>query len=183
MNKNILIISTSPRKGGNSEMLADAFAKGAEESGNNVEKVVLYNKTIGFCKGCLACQKTQRCMIHDDADTIAQKMLTADVIVFATPIYYYEMCGQMKTMLDRANPLYPSDYNFRDIYLLAAAAEEEVSAMDGAIKGLQGWIDCFELANLAGTVFGGGVGAVGEIKDHSALSQAYEMGKKSNQRA
>ena len=116
MSKNILVISTSPRKGGNSDCLADEFVRGAREAGNQVEKVTLYDKTIGFCKGCLSCQNTQHCIIHDDAETIAQKMLTADVIAFATPIYYYGMCGQMKTMLDRANPLFPSDYQFRDIY-------------------------------------------------------------------
>lgn len=177
MNKNILVISTSPRKGGNSETLADAFIRGAEETGNQVEKVCLYDKTIGFCKGCLACQKSHRCVIHDDADTIAQKMRKVDVLVFATPIYYYEMCGQMKTLLDRANPLYDSDYIFREIYLLAAAAEEGESAIDGALKGLFGWIACFPKAHLAGTVFGGGADAVGSIKGHPALKQAYEMGK------
>lgn len=178
MSKRVLVISTSPRKNGNSERLADEFVRGAQETGNYVEKISLYDKAIGFCKGCLACQKTQRCVIHDDADTIAQKMLTADVIVFATPIYYYEMCGQMKTMLDRANPLYPADYAFRDIYLLASAAEEAESTMDGAINGLQGWITCFTKAHLAGTVFGGGVDAVGAIKGHPALKKAYEMGKR-----
>lgn len=177
MKKNILIISTSPRKGGNSDALADAFAKGVIEAGNQVEKINLYDKTIGFCKGCLACQKTGRCVISDDADSVAQMMLTADVIVFATPIYYYEMCGQMKTMLDRSNPLYCSDYMFRDIYLLAAAAEEDEHAMEGAIHGLSGWIACFEKARLAGTVFGGGVDEVGAIHGHSALDKAFEMGK------
>lgn len=112
MSKNILVISTSPRKGGNSETLADAFIHGANESGHSTEKICLYDKTISFCKGCLACLKSHRCVIHDDADDIAQKMSKADVLVFATPIYYYEMCGQMKTMLDRANPLYDADYQF-----------------------------------------------------------------------
>ncbi len=177
MSKTILVISASPRKNGNSETLADAFTKGAEESGNKAEKIVLYDKNIGFCKGCLACQKTKRCVIRDDADTIAQKMLTADVIVFATPIYYYEMCGQMKTMLDRANPLYTADYAFRDIYLLATAADEDKHAVDGAVKGVSGWISCFPKASLSGTVFAGGVDAVGTIKGHAALNKAYEMGK------
>lgn len=176
MSKSVLIISTSPRKGGNSDALAEAFAKGVREAGNQVEKIELYDKTIGFCRGCLACQKTMRCVIHDDADTIAQKMLTADVIVFATPIYYYEMSGQMKTMLDRANPLYPADYAFRDVYLLATAADSDESAMDGAIKGLEGWIACFEKARLAGTVFGGGADAIGTIQGNPALKDAYEMG-------
>ena len=123
MSKKVLVISTSPRKGGNSDVLADEFVRGAQEGGNSVEKITLNDKMIGFCKGCLACQSTRRCVIRDDADAIAQKMLTADVIAFATPIYYYGMCGQMKTMLDRSNPLFSADYAFRDIYLLSAAAE------------------------------------------------------------
>ena len=177
MNKSILIISTSPRMGGNSEMLADAFMRGALDAGNQVEKVCLYDKTIGFCKGCLACLKSHRCVIHDDADTIAQKMRKADVLVFATPIYYYEMCAQMKTILDRANPLYDSDYAFRNVYLLATAADTRESAMDGALKGLMGWVECFPKAKLSNTVFGGGVSEVGAIKKHPALQKAYEMGK------
>lgn len=177
MSKKVLIISTSPRKGGNSDMLADAFVQGAQDAGNDVEKISLHDKNIGFCQGCLTCQNTQRCFIRDDADTIAQKMLTADVLVFATPIYYYGMCGQMKTLLDRANPLFPADYAFRDIYLLAAAAEEDEHTVDGAITGLTGWIDCFEKTRLAGTVFAGGVTAVGDIQKHSALQKAYDMGK------
>lgn len=175
--KKILIISTSPRKGGNSDTLAEEFARGAREAGNQVEKIDLHDKTIGFCRGCLVCQKTKRCVIHDDADIIAQKMLMAHVLVFATPIYYYEMCGQMKTMLDRANPLYTSDYAFQDVYLLAAAADEDESTMEGAEKGLEGWIACFEKARLAGTVFAGGVDTVGAIQGHSSLTKAYDTGK------
>ncbi|HIR51328.1 MAG TPA: flavodoxin family protein [Candidatus Avoscillospira avicola] len=176
MHKKVLIISTSPRRGGNSDSLADAFAQGAREAGHTVEQISLSDKTIGFCKGCLVCQKTQRCVIRDDADSIAQNMLTADVLVFSTPIYYYGMCGQMKTMLDRSNPLYAADYRFRDVYLLAAAAEEDEQTVDGAVNGLQGWIDCFEKARLAGTVFAGGVTAVGDIENHPALQRAHQLG-------
>lgn len=177
MSKQILVISASPRKGGNSDTLADAFIRGAREGGNEVEKVALCGKKLEFCRGCLTCVKTQRCVIQDDADAIVRKMLTADVLVFATPIYYYGMCGQMKTMLDRSNPLYSADYAFRDVYLLATAAEEEPHTVDGTVTGLQGWVDCFEKARLAGTVFAGGVTAVGEIQGHPALKQAYDMGK------
>lgn len=177
MNKKVLIISTSPRKGGNSDTLADELFCGAQEAGHSVEKVTLYDKTISFCQGCLTCQGNQRCVIQDDAAAITQKMLTADVIVFATPVYYYGMCGQMKTLLDRCNPLFSADYQFRDIYLLAAAAEEDPHTVDGTVTGLQGWIDCFEKAHLAGTVFAGGVTSVGDIKDHPATKQAYETGK------
>lgn len=74
MSKKILVISTSPRKGGNSDALADEFVRGAQEAGNQVEKVTLYDKTIGFCRGCLTCQSTGHCVIRDDAAAIARKM-------------------------------------------------------------------------------------------------------------
>lgn len=83
----------------------------------------------------------------------------------------------MKTMPDRANPLFSGEYAFRDIHLLAAAADREDSATEGAVRGLQRWIDCFEKARLAGTVFGGGVEAAGEMEGHPSLRQAYELGK------
>ena len=95
MNKKVLIISSSPRKGGNSEMLAAAFAKGAREAGNQVETVYLREKQVGFCKGCLVCLKLGHCVIQDDAVEIAAKMHDADVLVFATPVYYYCVSGQL----------------------------------------------------------------------------------------
>ena len=175
--KKILVISTSPRRGSNSEALADAFASGAREAGHEVELVSLRGKDVQFCRGCFVCQETQRCVIHDDADTLRQKALEADVLVFATPIYYYEMSGQLKTLLDRFNPLFPSDYAFRDVYLLTAAAEEEAYVPQRAVHGVEGWIECFERAKLAGTVFMGGVTEAGENPKHPALEQAYKMGK------
>ncbi|MDP4118432.1 MAG: flavodoxin family protein [Bacillota bacterium] len=178
MMKKVLIISTSLHKDSNSEYLAKEFEKGAKEAGNEVEFISLVGKTIGFCTGCLACQKTQKCVIKDDAVEIAEKVKGADVLVFATPIYYYEMSGQMKTLLDRCNPLFPSDYAFRDVYLLSTAADEDESAMDGAVKGLQGWIDCFEKARLAGAVRGVGIGDSGEAKKHTdLLVKVYTLGK------
>lgn len=175
--KKTLVITTSLRKNSNSTALANAFAKGAADSGNEVEIISLIDKSIAFCKGCLVCQKTQKCVIRDDTAEIVEKMKNADIIAFATPIYYYEMSGQMKTLLDRANPLYPSDYKFRDIYFLASAAEEEEDTMDKAVSGLEGWIDCFEKAKLKGIVKALGVTNEGDINHHSSLSRAYEMGK------
>ena len=177
MNKNVLIISSSPRKGGNSETLAAAFAKGAREAGNQVETVSLREKQVGFCKGCLACLKLGHCVIQDDAVEIAAKMHDADVLVFATPVYYYCVSGQLKTMLDRANPLYDTDYAFTKAYLLATAAEDAPETFEGTEKAVQGWVDCFPRCTLAGTVFAGGVNDVGEIAGHVALEQAYQMGK------
>ena len=177
MSKKVLIISTSPRKGSNSEALCDEFARGARESGNEVEKVSLSGKDIRFCRGCFVCQKTQRCVIRDDADLIEQKMEHADVLLFATPIYYYEMSGQMKTMLDRGNPLFTTDYAFRDVYFLSTAADTDEAAAERAKSGLEGWIECFPKARLAGSVFGGGVTNTGEIAGSAAMTKAYEMGK------
>lgn len=177
MKKNIVVISSSLRKGSNSEMLADKFIEGARDSGHQVEKVNMQGKAIGFCKGCLGCQKAGKCVIQDDSNEIVRKMLSADSIVFATPIYYYEMSGQMKTMLDRANPLFFLDYKFRDIYLLTTAADEDAHAEEGALNGLNGWISCFAKAYLSGTVFAGGVDETGEIQHHPALQIAYQMGK------
>lgn len=110
MKKQILIISTSPRRGGNSDRLADEFARGAGEAGHRVEKINLADRRIAFCRGCLACQQTGQCVIHDDAVEITRLMGQADVIVWATPVYYYSISGQMKTMIDRANSLFASDY-------------------------------------------------------------------------
>ncbi len=176
--KKVLIISTSLRANSNSDALAQSFAQGAIEEGNEVECVSLRDKTIQFCKGCLACTRTLRCVIKDDAPEIVDKMFRADVIVFATPIYYYEMSGQMKTLLDRANPLFNADYRFRDIYLLTAAAENEPYTPEGAEHGLNGWIACFEKVRLAGTVFAGGVTAPNEIAGHPALQEAHEAGRR-----
>ena len=164
---NILIIKTSPRTGGNSDALADEFARGAAEAGHNVETVSLARKAIGFCRGCLACQDTHRCVMRDDAD----------VVVWATPVYYYSVSGQMKTMIDRSNPVYGTDYKFRDVYLLASAAEDELTTADGAVTALKGWVACFERSRLAGVVFAGGVNERGDIAGHPSLAKAYEAGR------
>ena len=178
MSKKVLSITSSLRAHSNSDELAQAFARGAKEAGNTVETVSLRGKTIYFCKGCLACQETQGCIIQDNAVEIAEKVKQANVLVFATPVYYYGMAGQLKTLLDRCNPLFSSDYAFRDIYLLATAADQEASAVEGTQKGLQGWVDCFEKAQFTDTVFAGGVDEAGAIKGHPSLLTAYAMGKK-----
>ena len=169
MSKRVLVISTSLRRDSNSDLLAQQFAQGARQAGHEVEVISLACKDIRFCKGCLACQTTGRCVIHDDADAIVQeKMLHADVLVFATPIYYYEMSGQMKTLLDRA---------FREVWLLACAAEEGDEAWKRAAEGLGGWVECFPKAKLAGVVFGGGVTAPGEVRGSEAMQRALDAGR------
>ncbi len=175
--KKVTIISTSLRPGSNSHALAEQFAKGAEAAGHQVELVSLRGKEIKFCIGCLSCQKTGACVIKDDVPAIMESVLNADVVCWATPIYYYEMSGQMKTLIDRMNAMYPKDYKFRDIYLLTTAAENEEFVPKRAESGLQGWIDCYGKSTLKGHIFCGGVGAPKEIEGNAKLQEAFEMGK------
>ena len=178
MSKNILIISTSLRNGSNSEILANEVLKGAVDAGNVAELVSLKDKQIAFCMGCLACQKSGKCVIKDDAPEIVDKMKDADVIVFATPVYYYGMSGQMKTLIDRANPLYISDYKFRKIYLVTASAEAEKEAAEKTILSLKGWVECFSKCEYAGEFLGGGFTDPNEVKGSSeTLKGAYGFGK------
>ena len=175
--KKIIVISTSLRHGSNSDILADKFAEGAKASGHEVEKISLVGKDIQFCRGCFGCQKLGRCVINDDVNPIMAKVLDADVICWATPIYYYEMSGQMKTLIDRMNAMYPLDYKFRDVYLLTTAADDEAETPKRAEAGLGGWIECFPKSRLAGTLFCGGVNEPREIKESTKLQEAFEMGK------
>ena len=166
MSKKVVVLSTSLRSNSNSELLAKSFVEGAKESGNEVEYISLKNKDIRFCIGCLACQKLGHCVIKDDVTDIMDSVLYADVVVWATPIYYYEMSGQMKTLIDRLNPMYSKDYRFRDVYLLATAAEEGDEVFEKVITGLNGWIDCFEKTSIKGTVLCGGVSSAGDISSN-----------------
>ena len=175
--KRIIVISTSLRNGSNSDLLADKFVEGAKAAGNEVEKISLVGKNIKFCKGCLACQKLGRCVINDDVNEIMAKVLNADVVVWTTPIYYYEMSGQMKTLIDRMNAMYAQDYQFRDVYLLATAAEEEAETPKRAEMGLTGWIGCYPKSRLAATLFCGGVNGAREIEGNRKLQEAYDLGR------
>lgn len=175
--KKVLIITSSLRGRSNSDILAAAFAEGAREAGHEVTEISLKGKNIGFCRGCLACQKTGRCVIADDARPICDAVKDADVLVFASPVYYYSISGQLKTLLDRLNPLFAADYAFREVYFLSSAAEDSEEAAENPKTAVQGWVDCFEEARLAGTVFAGGCDAPGAIKGHPALGEARAMGR------
>ena len=176
MSKKVVVVSTSLRTNSNSELLAKSFVEGAKEAGNEVEYISLKNKDIRFCIGCLACQTIEHCVIKDDVADIMNSVLEADVVVWATPIYYYEMSGQMKTLIDRLNPMYSKDYKFRDIYLLATAAEEGDEVFEKVITGLNGWIDCFEKTTIKGTILAGGVSDSGAISGNDKLKEAYDLG-------
>ena len=174
----VLVISTSLRAKSNSDILVERLIAGGKDAGHDVGHISLKGKKLGFCIGCLACQSTQQCVIKDDAIEIAEKVKDADTLVFATPIYYYEMSRQMKTLLDRLNPLYPSDYKFRNVYMLSVATEDEDYVPEKAVSGLQGWVDCFEKAEIVDTLFCGGISDPGEAggKDIEK-DEAYQFGK------
>ena len=175
--KKVVVISTSLRPGSNSNALAEQFAEGAKTAGNEVEFISLRGKEIKFCIGCMSCQKTGACVFKDDVPAIMDKVLYADVVCWATPIYYYEMSGQMKTLIDRMNAMYPKDYRFREVYLLTTAAEDEEHTPKRAESGLQGWIDCFEKAELKGHLFCGGVNDPRDISGSAKLEEAFGLGE------
>ena len=174
----VLVITTSLRAESNSDILAERLIAGAKDAGHEVEHISLKGKEIRFCIGCLNCIDTQKCVLKDDAVLIAEKVKNADTLVFATPVYYYGMSGQMKTLLDRMNPLYSADYKFRRVYLLSTATEDEDSTPEKTVIGLQGWVDCFERAVLAGSLFCGGISDPGEANEKSdEKEEAYAFGK------
>lgn len=174
--KKILILSSSPRKGGNSDTLCDEFLQGASASGNEVEKIFLRDKIIHPCQGCSVCSQYHKpCPQKDDAAEIIQKMLAADVIVMATPVYFYAMSGQMKIMIDRCCGLY-TEMKDKEFYFIATAAEDDPKIMDRIVANFQGFLDCLENPTIKGTIFCGGVWHVGEIKGKEAMKEAYNMG-------
>ena len=157
--------------------MCDQFIKGAQESGNDVEKIYLRNKRINYCTGCGTCNLQKPCPQKDDAAEVMEKMIAADVIVMATPVYFYTMSAQMKTLIDRCCARYLEIKN-KEFYFIIAAAEESVPMMERTIDGFRGFLDCLEEPKECGTIYGVGAWKVGEINDKPSIHEAYEMGKK-----
>jgi multimeric flavodoxin WrbA len=178
MKKRVLIISGSPRKGGNSDILCDEFAGGASEAGNETEKIRIAEKKIGYCTACYACKENHRCIQNDDMEEILDKMVNADVIVLATPVYFYTMCAQMKTLIDRTLPCY-TEIVGKDFYYIATMADTDNTAMDRTFDGLRAFsVECLYGANEKGTIYGSGAWQFGDIQRTAAIKQAYEMGRR-----
>lgn len=175
--KNVLIISASPRKNGNSDILCDRFAQGVSESGHKVEKVFISSKNIGYCSGCGVCNSTHQCVQKDDMAEILDKMVHADVIVLATPVYFYSMDGQMKTFIDRTVPRYTEIKN-KEFYFIMTAADTEKKNLMRTMETFRGFTeDCLHGAKEAGIIYGTGAWQTGEIKTTPAYDEAYEMGR------
>lgn len=176
MNKKVLILSSSPRRGGNSDTLCDQFQKGAVEAGNQVEKIFLKEKNINYCTGCGACYNSSKCFQHDDMADVLEKIVQADVIVMATPVYFYTMAAQMKTLIDRTVPRY-EEITGKDFYFIVTAADNSIKAMERTIEGFRGFTSCLSDAREKGILYGVGAWNIGEINKTPAMQQAYELGK------
>ena len=162
----VLAISASPRKG-NSDTLCDEFVKGALEVGADVEKIRLGDYKIGYCKGCLACLTTQKCVQQDDAKAVIDKMAAADVICLA---------AQLKTLLDRTCA-YVGKLANKQFVLLLTAEDRDKDAFDEILTAFNGYFRCLEGATTLAVVRGYGVLRPNEIKDRpQAMEHAYQAG-------
>ena len=177
MSKNVLVISASPRKGGNSDTLCDEFIRGAQESGNHAEKIFLASKNIEYCIGCGVCNTTHKCVQKDDMAEILDKMVDADVIVLATPVYFYTMSAQLKTVIDRTlGAAQQPGLENKEFYLIATAADGKAE-MERTIDGLRGYLECLPGAREKGIIYGAGAWQMGDIRRNPALEEAWQMGK------
>ena len=177
MAKNVPVVSASPRKGGNSDLLCDQFMLGAKEAGLQVEKIFLRDKKIRYCVACGTCQGNGgRCIQQDDMADVLDKMIRADVIVMATPVYFYNMNGQMKTLIDRTYARYTEISN-KEMYFIMTAAVGRKNLLERTIEGFRGFTSCLGGAREKGVIYGTGAWNIGDIKGSPAMTQAYEMGK------
>lgn len=176
MSKNVLILSGSPRLGGNSDLLCDRFMVGAQEAGHKVEKIRIAERDINYCTGCGACFETGVCVQADDMAELLEKLARAEVVVMATPVYFYTMCGQMKTFIDRVCPAYRSIKD-KDMYFILAAAETNLTAMERTVEGFRGFTSCLTGIREKGVVYGVGAWHIGDIKKSPAMQKAFELGR------
>ena len=175
--KKVLILAGSPRKNGNSAALCQEFARGARETGNEVEIIYLRDKKIGYCVACYYCKDHDGvCIIRDDMAEILDKMNAADAIVMASPVYFYSIDAQMKALIDRtvAQWLKIRDKTF---YYIMTAAEDSDWVMDCTLECMRGLAKCLKGSKEGGIIYGKGVYEAGAIKERPVMREAYEMGK------
>lgn len=175
MSKNVLILAGSPRIGGNSDFLCDEFKKGAESAGHTVEKINIGKLHIGYCRACYACKKTGKCFQQDDMGELLEKIITADVLVFASPVYFYSIDGQMKTLIDRTLARWTEIKN-KDFYYIVTAADSHKAALERSVECFRGFADCFSGIQECGVIYGTGVYEKGTIKGSPAMKEAYQLG-------
>ena len=156
MGKRVLILSSSPRKNGNSDTLCHNFASGAKDSGNEVVEIFINDKNINYCKACAYCEKHNGvCTIKDDMVDIIKEIFASDVIVFASPVYFYSISGQLKTFIDRLVTAYRLITN-KEVYYIFAAGDKNPNfkIIELCMRGL---ISCFAGSKVMGMIQAGGV--------------------------
>lgn len=175
--KNVLIISSSPRINGNSDTLAHEFEQGALKAGNHVDFVNLAKKKINYCLACYGCREKHRCVQKDDFNEILELALKADVILLATPVYFYSMSGQLKVFIDRLVAAYTEIR--ADMYIFITAWDENKVNLQSTLEAIRGATrDCFNDCPEKGVLLAGGLGDRGEAKEHpDYLKKAHEMGQ------
>lgn len=176
-NKSVLIISGSPRKGGNTDLLCDAFARGAEEAGGNVEKIFLSDYRINFFSEADEQRVGDRANeAEDDVPMLVDKMVRADIIVLASPVYYMNITGQLKTFIDRTFGRY-REMKDKEFFYITACADPEESTAEWVINAFRGFVMCLPNPTERGMVKAVGMGRKGAVKDSQYESQAYNLGK------
>lgn len=175
MKKNILVIVGSPRKGGNSDMLCDRMIEGAQSAGHNTEKIYIKDKKIGYCTGCGNCYSKRICSQKDDMTEVLEKMIAADVIVMATPVYFYSLNGQMKTLIDRCCARY-TEISGKDFCFIMTAADGNKRSMERTLESFRGFTDCLDGAKEKGVIYGTGVWQKGDVIGKTVMDEAYRMG-------
>ena len=171
--KRVAVLSASPRKNGNSDILCHEFIRGAEEAGHTCELIPLYEKKIGFCRACYACFKTGRCVLNDDMAEILEKVQDSDVLVIATPTYFLTMNGMLKTTIDRFLPKW-QELGGHDVYLIITGHDSR-SGLKLACDELRAIFE--NLGNqIKGIIWGENVWQKGEVLNTKAMDEAYHAG-------
>lgn len=177
MLKNVLVLSGSPRLKGNSNILCDEFARGAEESGHSITRCNAAKLKIGGCLGCNACKRNGGiCVQKDDMADVREKMMTADVIVLSSPIYFYSIAAQLKAVIDRTYA-FEKDLKGKIFYFMISCAAPDESYAQTMLAALRGYISCLPESREGGYVVGTGTIAPGDIKETEAMDKAYELGR------
>ena len=172
---NILIISGSPRKGGNTELLAEAFAKGAVKH-HHVEIVSVRDVKVNPCLGCNACFKTNgTCVQKDDMPVIYEKMSQADMLVIASPVYFYGISAQLKAVIDRFHNPIRDSFHIKKTALLLVGAASLPELFDSILTQYQLCLNFFNIED-AGKILVRGVKDKGDIKGTRFIEDAYQLG-------
>lgn len=174
--KKILVLSSSARKGGNTDLLCDEFIRGAEAAGHSVEKMYVSFMQIKGCIGCRVCQGNGgRCIQKDDMVTVYEKMQSADIIVFASPVYFYSFNAQMKALMDRT---FAIEHVIKDktAYLIATGAAPKPQYMALLADHFSKYLSCFNNIVIGGAIIGCGNTDKGDIKGSHVMQEAYDTG-------